>query len=195
MDAVDPVHRRILEDPGFDHPLGAAAPLLRRLEEEHHIFRHLAPVAGHQLRQEQEHGHVSVVAAGVHLPRPLGDVVRLILLGDVQCVHVRPEGDGLLRLRGEEHRPHAGARQRLQPVRPAGLQALQHKPLGVNLLVPRLRDLVQPAAQRDAPLQQSKHFLAQLHPSLLPVRASLLGRTSALPGRLFIRQDTIRPGA
>ena len=112
----------------FEHGLGPAQRLLRRLEEEDVAARQIL-AAGRQHRgRAQQGGHVHVVAAGVHDALHLRvDGPSLVLLHR-QPVDVAPQHDAAARpaalhgedatgLRGPEHllhpeRRHMGADQR-----------------------------------------------------------------------------------
>ena len=74
----------------------AAWILLRRLKHQQHIVPQRSVPRRHSFCQSQQHGSVPVVAAGVHLPRVLRGKGQAGLLGDGQCIHIRPERQSIL---------------------------------------------------------------------------------------------------
>ena len=72
------------------------------------------------LRGGQEHGHMAVVAAGVHLARVLAGVSELVELLHGQCVHVGAQANGSLARAAFQDAHHAGfthtARNRNAPL-------------------------------------------------------------------------------
>ena len=77
-----------------DH-LGTADALLGRLEDHQHIELIFLVVFLQIIAQSQHHGHVGIVAAGVHAAVLAGKRKTGLLL-DGQGVHIAPEGDGIL---------------------------------------------------------------------------------------------------
>jgi len=63
-------------------------PLLSRLKTEDHVAGQFVPPAGKQRRRTEQHCHVTVMAAGVHLARDLRAVLAPIRFLDRQGVHV-----------------------------------------------------------------------------------------------------------
>ena len=80
-----------LEQAGIQHELGAAIALLRRLE--HQIDR-AAKTAGQREigRRPQKHGHVAVMAAGVHGAGDLRAMVEAVVLIHGEGIHVGTQG-------------------------------------------------------------------------------------------------------
>jgi len=61
---------------------------LRGLEHEHHFARQVLFHAGEHGREAQQHGRVSIVAAGVHHARNLRAIRHVVFFLQRQCVHV-----------------------------------------------------------------------------------------------------------
>jgi hypothetical protein len=86
------VDRKPVEEAAGDHRLCTQPVLLGRLEDQMHRAVEAA-LAGQDLAGAEHHGHVPVVAAGVHravVPRP---VRQRIALGQGQPVHVGAQAD------------------------------------------------------------------------------------------------------
>ena len=143
----------LLEEPVVEHVAGAVVTLLAGLEHERHPAPQLAPPGNEELGRAGEHGHMGVVAAGVHGAVDLAGVVEAGVLGHGEGIHVAPQQHGGPGLGAVEHRHHRGGRgaggdDQRQPV-----QGLQHGGLCVGQVETELRLLVQPPPQLDGALQ------------------------------------------
>ena len=81
------IHRKLLEQPVFDHLASAAATFFGGLKNQHHgaikVF-----VLGQMLRCCQQHGGVTIVAAGVHLAGVFAGVSEGVGLVHRQSIHI-----------------------------------------------------------------------------------------------------------
>ena len=93
--AVDGLHGELLEQTITNHLARTAAALFCRLEDEVHRAVKVL-VLGEVLRRSQQHGHMAVVAASVHLARVLAGVGELVELLHGQRVHVRAQANGFV---------------------------------------------------------------------------------------------------
>ena len=108
------VHARVLGHPALaEHP-AAAAVLLRRLEHELDLPRHLIGHRGQDHGRARQHRGVPVVPASVHAPRHLRSVGHPGLFGDRQGVDVGAQQQALTRLARVKHGDHVRAGQRRQ---------------------------------------------------------------------------------
>jgi hypothetical protein len=144
-----------LQHARFDDRLRPPLTLLRRLEQEAHGSRELPP--GENAGGGRAHGHVAVVAAGVHHPGGAGGVRHLVLLLDGQAVEVDAEEDGPSRVpAGRDH--HPGAPDPDAHAQPASLEVLEDPGRGARLLEGQLGVGVQVAAERDHLCAQIGHL-------------------------------------
>ena len=91
--AVDGLHGEQLKQAIAHHLAGATAALFCRLKNEIHRAVKLL-VLRQVLGRSQEHGHMAVVAAGVHLAGVLAAVVELVELLHGQRIHVGAQANG-----------------------------------------------------------------------------------------------------
>ena len=146
VEREDPVEGKPLEHAVGDHRLGAGPSLFGRLEDQHHGAGEAAR-GGEIPRRAEEHRHVAVVAAGMHLPRHFRTPGRRSGLGDRQRVHVGAERDPRT-VAVPDDRDHAGpadAGRDLVDAEPA--EELGHRRRGLVLLIGELR----PAMERPPP--------------------------------------------
>ena len=90
VQAHDRIDRGSIENTLFDHAKGAG-DFLVGLEDEFNRSGKGVRVLRQNFGRHQQHGHVGIVAAGVHHPRILGTVRELVFLGHRQSVHIGPE--------------------------------------------------------------------------------------------------------
>ena len=88
-------HRKAFQHPLIDHRLRAGAALFRRLEAEDQraVER---PCLRKAASRAEQHGHVSIVPAGVHKPRRNGRMIGPARLFNRQCVHICAKERALL---------------------------------------------------------------------------------------------------
>ena len=144
-----------LEQALAEHDVGAAGPLLPRLEHEDDVAGEVVPQAVQDAGGAHEGGDVQVVAARVHEPLVGRCVVEAELLSDRQAVHVAAEQHhlplppvGRLGL-ATQHRDHrrellAHGDLEVEPV-----ERVQDQALGDRQLVAELGHPVQPSPQGD----------------------------------------------
>ncbi len=87
------VRPRMLQHPLGDDRQRPAQPLLGRLEEELERAGYLVLPSREEPRQRQPHGHMAIVAAGVHDAGVDGSIVVVALLLNGQRVHVETQQD------------------------------------------------------------------------------------------------------
>ncbi|CFW40320.1 Uncharacterised protein [Bordetella pertussis] len=92
VQGVDRVAGKRIEEPVVDHRLGAAAPFLRRLEDQ---YGRAIEIAGLRkiLRRPDQHRRVAVMAATMHQARFRRFVPEIVVLGHRQRVHVGTQAD------------------------------------------------------------------------------------------------------
>jgi hypothetical protein len=81
VEREDALEGEAVENAILDHRLGAGPTLFRRLEDQHHGAGE-APRGGEIPRRAEEHRHVAIVAARVHLSRYFRTPRRRSGLGD-----------------------------------------------------------------------------------------------------------------
>ena len=93
--AKNRIARKALEQPVIDHSLRAGTAFLGRLEDKVHRaidrFRF-----GQVFRRRQQHRHVPIVSARVHLAGVRRTMRKFIGLLNRQCVHIGAQTDGAL---------------------------------------------------------------------------------------------------
>ncbi len=94
MHAVDLLDAETVHQPVLDHRNRARAALFGRLEDHDRIACEIAGL-GEIARRPQQHGGVTVMAAGVHQALRFGSVRQIGRLLDRQRVHIRPQPDDL----------------------------------------------------------------------------------------------------
>ena len=166
------VHLGVVHDARFDHRLGPARAFLGRLEDEHGRTgqARLQPVQDG--RRTERHGHVGVVAAGVHAAGVGGGEGQPGLLGDRQGVHVRPDHQGRPGPAGPEEPDDAGARNPAAHLQADRGEPRRHVGRGLHLLKTGLGDLVQLSARFDHQRRPLLPFRAHHPLSTLPVLMS-----------------------
>ena len=160
---------------------GAAAALLRRLEEHLDRAGELVLAIGQDTGDAEQHGRVGVVAAGVHLAVDLRAIRHVVLFVDRQRVHIGPEEDDLARpLAAADQAGYAGHRDagadvfdtdRAQPLG-NDLRRLEflESELGVLVELPPVRDhawhdLIDFAAQSFYRRNHERDLPALRHPA------------------------------
>lgn len=84
--------RKAFEKAGIEHQLGAAIALLGRLEDK--IDRAPELTGEREIGGgAEEHGHMAVMAAGMHRARDLRAMGKAVVLGHGERVHVGAQGD------------------------------------------------------------------------------------------------------
>ena len=99
------------QDAGFAEQPGAAGVFLPGLKDEQHIVRQSLIGRSQAEGQPQQHRHMAVMSAGVHVSLMPAAVRRIAALGDRQGIHVAAKGDGLLTAVVEECRDPAFERE------------------------------------------------------------------------------------
>ena len=94
MHAVDLLDAETVHQPVLDHRNRTRAALFGRLEDHDRIACEIAGL-GKIARRPQQHGGVTVMAAGVHQALRPGSVRQIGRLLDRQRVHIRPQPDHL----------------------------------------------------------------------------------------------------
>ena len=95
MRAVNGVHA--VERAGLDHGKRADGDLLGRLEDDAHLaYQRIGGIA-QDAHGAEHHGHVRIMAAGVHDAGVFGGEGKARLLGNGQRVHVGAQGDAVRR--------------------------------------------------------------------------------------------------
>ena len=87
------LHGELGEQTVLDHFTGPTPAFFGRLEDEIHRAVEVS-VLGQMLRGGQQHGHMAIVTAGVHLAWVLTGVGELVELLHGQGVHVSPQTNG-----------------------------------------------------------------------------------------------------
>jgi hypothetical protein len=124
--AVHHIAGELLEQPLLDHHPRAAQPFLGRLEDEMDGAGEVGR-GGESLGGAQQHGGVTVVAAGVHLVGYGRRVVERVLLLEMERIHVGAQPDRLLAgLVALERADHAGCREPTVDLEAPGLELLGH---------------------------------------------------------------------
>ena len=132
--AVDGIAVELVEQAFLDHHPRAAQPFLGRLEDEMHGAGEIRR-RGEMLGRAQQHGRVTVMAAGMHLVGVHRGVVELVLLLQVQRIHVGAQTDGLLaRPLALQRADHAGRGQPTMDLDSPRLQLVGHDLRGPLLL-------------------------------------------------------------
>ena len=80
-----------LSSPSSIMVLGPAVALLAGLEHENDPASQVPAASVQDLGGTEEHGHVGIVAAGVHPPVDLRGEFEVGVLGHLECVHVGPK--------------------------------------------------------------------------------------------------------
>ena len=144
MHTEDAAHPVALQHAALAQLPGTAGGLLRGLEQEQHVVGQFLYVFRCPLRQGEHHGHVAVMAAGVHAPGVLRGIGQTRFLRHGQGIHVCPEGHGIA---AAGVKPGAdapgGGRKNLAA---QGLQDRTNILDGLRQLIIQLRDAVQTAA-------------------------------------------------
>ena len=158
MDAKRSVHA--LEQPLVDRALGAAAALLRWLEEEPDADVVAGPGAcscllSERLAGQEQARHMGVVAAGVHEAGALRGIGQAGGLRDGQAVHIRAEEDRAGRARWAEVRDPARAGD--GPGIAEDAEGLRNERAGALLRETELRDPVQSAPEGHEALRGGGH--------------------------------------
>ena len=132
--SVNALHRKAFEQAFIDHDLSAAGPFFRRLENE-------IGSAGEITRRRkvfrgtQQHCHMAVVAAGVHLSGHLGAVGDIGLFLHGQGVHVGTQTDGTLAVAvAFQHADDTGPGKAAHDLDTEFLQVARHKVRGPMFL-------------------------------------------------------------
>ncbi len=108
MHAVNRVDREAVEQPFLDHDARAAEPFLGGLEDQVHGAGEIR-LGGEAARGTEQHGGMAVMAARVHLAVDHRAVRELVLLLQMQRVHVGAQRDrALARALALDGRDHAG---------------------------------------------------------------------------------------
>ena len=94
VEADKPVHLWIRQTTLLHHGLCAAGSLFCGLEDQYYLTGEGIRMGRQDLRCAQQHGHMRIVTAGVHCP-VCGCKGEPCLFPDGQCIHIRPESDGL----------------------------------------------------------------------------------------------------
>jgi hypothetical protein len=140
----------LVQDALADHRLRPAEPLLAGLEAEDDVPREALALLDEDRRGAQQHRHVAVVSAGVHLAGNGGPVGPPGRFFDRQRVHVRAEQH---RRRRRPARPEngddTGLRDARSHVEIEGPQPVGHETGGLPLFEPQLRGAVKRTAPRD----------------------------------------------
>ena len=130
--------------------LRAVADLLGRLEDELHLAAsQLVLHVAEDLGRTQEHGHVVVVAAGVHDAVVLRGKGQAGALLDGQGVDVRAEHDGLAGAAGVQRGDEAGVVREGLHLQAHGLHVLHQGLGGLKLLEAQFRVLMVVSASLD----------------------------------------------
>ena len=110
MGAEDYVHREQIEQPVVDHLARAAAAFLGGLKDEVDGTVEIA-MGGQVSGGGQQHGGVTVVAAGVHSAAVHARVREGVVLGHRQCVDVGAQANGTARVAVLDDADHSGLPQ------------------------------------------------------------------------------------
>ena len=137
------VHLRMVHAAGLDHPLRSAHCLLRRLEEEFHAAVELILQLAHDETGDETNGNVGIMTAGVHYTGGPGSEGEAGLLMDGQCVHVRPDGNGLPGAGPGDERYDARVSHVILIGNAPFVQLGANQPAGFKLLFPQLGDPVE----------------------------------------------------
>ena len=98
MGGVNCVHA--FQRAGSDHVARADRYLLGGLEDYAHLAVQAFPQVVEHANRSEHHGHVAIVAAGVHDAPGFGGVVEPGALGYWECVHIGAQRDALRGLAG-----------------------------------------------------------------------------------------------
>ena len=142
------VTRKLREQAVFHHLFGAAQAFFSRLKNQVNGAGKRG-FLGDVFGRSQQHGGVSVVAAGVHDAGVAAGVRQARGFVDRQGVHVGADADAFAACAFLELAHHAGAPQSACHVVTPSRQLLGHQVAGAVLLVAHLRVLVDVAAHRD----------------------------------------------
>ena len=178
VQTVDGVAGKAFEQPIGQHGVGAAAPLLRRLEDHDRGAGEIR-VLGEVARRTQQHRGVAVMAAGMHLAGIGRGMRHAGQLLQRQAVHVGAQADGALaRPLAADHPADAGSADALGHFDAPLPHVLRHERRGAMLFQPEFRMGVDVAANRRerrmVPIQpgvelRRRHHLSpsrlQAHPS------------------------------
>ena len=148
MHAIDDLNVRVFQRAFLDHVLRAADGFLRRLKKKHHVVAQARPVLAEPLGKRQQIGHVSVVAAGMHLSRMARSKRAPCFFGNRKRVDIRPESDHAPRPVPAKHGANPRLRIRLQIVRRKRAKLLHQIRMRFMLFVSHLGNLMQRASMR-----------------------------------------------
>jgi hypothetical protein len=150
------VARELREQPVVEHPLRAAEPFLRRLENQVQRAAE-APALGQAPGRREQHCRVPVVAARVHHAIAAARMREPGRLADRQRVHVRTQPEPLPGA-ARERADHAGAAQAARdPITPC-CQTVGDERARRLFFETELGMRVQPMAQRDHLGLDGRHF-------------------------------------
>jgi hypothetical protein len=138
----------VLEQPFLDHVPRAVMPFLARLKHELHGSGELIATRIEQACGSGEHGHVSVVAAGVHRPLDCRLELEVRVLGHRQRVHIAAQQQRRSRRGAPQRRDDAARRRALRHLEVETAQRVEHRPLGLGQLQTELGVHVQVSPQR-----------------------------------------------
>jgi hypothetical protein len=136
------------EDPGVDHSADAEVALLAGLEHEDHRPTHPGPAFAEEAGRTDQHGHVEIVAAGMHA-RPVERVVDAGLLRERQRIHVGAQQDDGSRLGAVEDGRDAGAVRGGRDLEAEPVERLQDHRSGLGEMQPDLGCPVEAPAEVD----------------------------------------------
>ena len=108
----------------------------------------LSPPVGQQTRRPDEHGHVGVVPAGVHLAVDSGGEVQAGVLGHLEGVHVGAQQRGRSGPLAVDDSHHRGGRGTRGGVEAQPGEGVEDRGLGVRQVQAGLRAGVDASAQR-----------------------------------------------
>ncbi|VGP41018.1 hypothetical protein SB00610_02113 [Klebsiella quasipneumoniae subsp. similipneumoniae] len=188
MDGGKIVH--LVHHAGGHHRAGAAGTLFSRLENQFNDAIELGDILLEHMRQPQPDGGMPIVAAGVHHAGvaggemvAMGAMAVIVLLIEVEGVHVDAKGQGWAGTSGVERRHHAGepAFKRRQPAFRRPLLAGALESLGQGLLIRQPHpavgiDDVAPQRQLVAePVEDLRHLTggAKLQPAGFSVQVKI----------------------
>jgi len=153
----------VLEDARVEHLTRPALPLLRGLEAEDDVTAKLVPKIAKQRGGPEEHRHVAVVAAGVHLARHPGAVLPSLDFLNRQGIHVGPQQNGGAGgLRSTQHTDDPRAADLGAHLESQLPEALRDERGGAVLLEAELRVAVEGAAPLHEVVRQSHDPIFQI---------------------------------
>jgi len=185
MQPVDRIAGEAFEQPVGEHGVGAAAALLRRLEDHDRGAGEIR-VLGEIARRAEQHRGVAVMAAGMHLARIGRGIGQPGQLLQRQAVHVGAQADGpLARPLAADHPDHAGPADALGDLDAPVAHVLRDECGRAMLFQPEFRMGVDVAANRRefgmVPIQPGVELRRRHH--LSPSRLGRILDTSGRPGR------------